>query len=153
MEDISPTLIFLWEIKRALEKGLSIHSGIERYIQRNRTAKFAFQVENWWSAQTNKSNSYANTKSSVLNKDQLRQKNDITMTRKYLFEILELGLKGQAILETLKVYEKELIQSCEDEIQSHIARLPLILMIPLMGLIFPALMILLIGPLLSALSF
>lgn len=145
MEDISPTLVFLWEIKRALEKGLSIHSGVEGYIQRNRQTKFANQVHIWWSAQLNKP-------ASPLNKA-VEQKKDLTMTRKYLFDILELGLKGQSILETLKMYEKELIQSCEDEIQSHIARLPLILMVPLMGLIFPALMILLIGPLLSSLSF
>ena len=152
MEDISPTLIFLWEIKRALEKGLSIHSGVERYIQRNRSAKFSTQVEQWWSAQINKSSGSKNKTEG--DQENLReQKNDLAMTRKYLFEILELGLKGQSILETLKVYEKELIQSCEDEIQSHIARLPLILMIPLMGFIFPALMILLIGPLLSSLSF
>ena len=153
MEDLSPTLIFLWEIKRALEKGFSIHSGVERYIQRNRSTKFTLQVESWWSGQTHKPNSYPNAKPSLAVKDSQVQKSEVTMTRKYLFEILELGLKGQSILETLKVYEKELILSCEDEIQGHIARLPLILMIPLMGLIFPALMILLIGPLLSALSF
>jgi hypothetical protein len=145
MEDISPTPIFLWEIKRALEKGLSIHSGVERYIQRNSETEFAAYVEAWWSYQLNKNPS--------LQKRNFKEKPHITMTRKYLFEILELGLKGQSILETLKNYEKELIQSCEDEIQSHIAGLPLILMIPLMGLIFPALMILLIGPLLSSLSF
>ncbi len=145
MEDISPTLILLWEVKRALEKGVSIHSGVENYILKNRSSKFAFQVEIWWLAQKNRSDSQ------YLEARKLKEKT--TMTRKYLFEILELGIKGQSILETLKTYEKELIQNCEDEIQTHIARLPLILMIPLMGLVFPALMILLLGPLLSYLSF
>lgn len=153
MEDISPTLIFLWEVKRSLEKGHSIHSGIERYIQRNRPDKFSFTVESWWSIQLNITASQLNRQQVFSNENPLEPTVDLSMTRKYLFDILELGLKGQSILETLKAYEKELIQSCEDEIQSHIARLPIILMIPLMGLIFPALMILLIGPLLSTLSF
>ena len=63
-----------------------------------------------------------------------------------MLELLQHGLSGQAILESLKAYEAELIMGCEDEIQNHIAKLPLILMIPLMGLIFPSLMILLIIP-------
>lgn len=139
MEDISPTLIFLWEIKRALEKSQSIQSGIQSYLNKKHGTDFAFQVEHWWMAQANKRTPF--------------DKKDIYMTRKYLFDILEMGLNGQAILETLKIYEKELIQSCEDEIQRHIAHLPLILMIPLMGLIFPALMLLLVGPLLSTFTF
>lgn len=139
MEDISPTIILLWEVKRALEKGESIQSGVNRYLAKKYNTAFSFQVEQWWIFQTNRRMEF--------------NKSDIYMTRKYLFEILEVGLSGQAILETLKIYEKELIQSCEDEIQSHIARLPLILMIPLMGLIFPALMLLLIGPLLSTFAF
>lgn len=146
MEDISPTLLLLWEIKRALEKSQSIHVGIESFLKKAPQLPFSNQVEAWWKCQTTRIDKGKDSR-------ELQHEYSISLTRKYLLEILEQGLRGQSILETLKSYEKELIQSCEDEIQSHIAKLPLVLMIPLMGLIFPALMILLIGPIMSYLSF
>lgn len=139
MEDISPTLILLWDIKRSLEKGHSISVGMKTFLNRKLKDKFFNQVDEWWLSQNN----------ALFNFD----RNNLPTTRKYLLEILEVGLQGQSILETLKAYEIEIIQSCEDEIQNHLSKLPLLLMFPLMGLIFPALMMLLIGPLLKTFQF
>lgn len=139
MEDISPTLILLWDVKRALEKGQSVQIGIKQFLNRQLKHSFSTQVDQWWLAQNNKLSDY----------DQI----ELTMSRKYLLEVIEMGLQGQSILETLRAYELEVIHSCEDEIQTHLARLPIILMLPLMGLIFPALMLLLIGPLLKVFQF
>ncbi len=139
MENIAPSLILLWDVKRSLEKGQPLSLGIKSFLARNRKNIFADQVESWWLAQNNPNISF--------------DKQKLTLTRKYLLEILEQGLRGQAVLESLKAYEAELILSCEDEIQKHIARLPLVLMIPLMGFIFPAMMLLLVGPLLNAIQF
>ncbi len=139
MENLAPSLILLWDVRRSLEKGQALSTGIKTFLARKRTSLFADQVESWWLAQTNPQISF--------------DKQKISMTRKYLLEILEQGLLGQAVLENLKSYESELILSCEDEIQKHIAKLPLLMMIPLMGFIFPALMLLLVGPLLNALQF
>jgi hypothetical protein len=139
MENLSPTLLLLWDVRRALEKSQAVSVGIKNYLSRTSNDKFYTQVERWWSYQNSASNSF--------------DKNELYPTRKYLLEILELGLKGQSILETLKSYELELIQSCEDEIQKHLAKLPLLLMIPLMGLIFPSLMLLLVGPLMKSFQF
>lgn len=139
MENLAPSLVLLWDIKRALEKGQSISVGMKCFLSRPKENLFMDQVERWWHSQMNPEGTF--------NKSQL------SLTRKYLLEILEQGLRGQAILESLKSYEVELILSCEEEIQNHIARLPLILMIPLMGFVFPALMLLLIGPLMKALQF
>lgn len=138
MEDLSPTLYLLWDVKRSLEKGQSIQTGIKIFLAKPNDIKFHRQVEQWWQAQNHKSGHF--------------DKSKVYMTRKYLLDILEVGLTGQSILETLKVYEKELIQNCEDEVQAHLSRLPLLLLFPLMGMIFPALMLLLIGPLLSSLT-
>lgn len=138
MEDLSPTLYLLWDVKRSLEKGQSIQNGVKIYLAKKNNLEFYRLVEQWWQAQNHQPSHF--------------DKSKIYMTRKYLFDILEVGLTGQSILETLKVYEKELIQNCEDEVQAHLARLPLILLFPLMGMIFPALMLLLIGPLLSSLT-
>ncbi|MBC7420996.1 MAG: hypothetical protein H7328_09745 [Bdellovibrio sp.] len=139
MENLAPSLVLLWDVKRSLEKGQSLSLGIKSFLARKRENNFADQVESWWLAQSNPNLCF--------------DKQKITVTRKYLLEILEQGLRGQGILESLKAYESELILSCEDEIQKHIAKLPLILMIPLMGFIFPSLMMLLIGPLLNAIQF
>ena len=139
MEDVSPTLILLWDIKRSLEKGQAIAIGMKTFLNRKIKDRFYTQVDQWWLSQNNVLVSFNRT--------------ELGPSRKYLLEILEMGLKGQAILELLKGYELELIQNCEDEIQSHISRLPLILMFPLMGLIFPALMLLLLGPLLKVFAF
>jgi hypothetical protein len=139
MEDVSPSLILLWDVKRALEKGQSLSVGVKNFLNRPIQDEFLSQVNQWWLSQSHSQNAY--------------DKKELRLGRRQLLEILELGLKGQSILETLKSFEKELITACEDEIQRHLARLPFILMFPLMGLIFPALMLLLIGPLLSQLNF
>jgi hypothetical protein len=139
MENISPSLILLWDIKRSLEKGQALQTGVRIFLNRKLKNSFSIEVERWWLSQNNALLVY--------------DKRHLSPTRKYLFEIFELGLAGQSILEILKSYEVELIQKCEDEIQDHIAQLPLLLMIPLMGLIFPAMLMLLIGPLLASLQF
>ncbi len=139
MEDLSPTLILIWDIRRSLEKGHSVSSGIKIFLERKLATQFIQEVDQWWLSQNNPLYSF--------------DKNQLNPSRKYLLEILEMGLKGQSILETLKTYEVEMIISCEEEIQSHLAKLPLLLMFPLMGLVFPALMLLLIGPLLKTFQF
>lgn len=139
MENVTPTLILLWDVKRALEKGLSVSNGIHCFVKREVKHEFATFVRSWiTSLQTDK--------------ESLSTKH-LNPTRRHLLSLLEHGLKGQAILEALRAYETELIMSCEDEIQSHIAKLPLVLLIPLMGLIFPSLMMLLVFPALRMFQF
>lgn len=139
MEDIAPPLVLLWEVKRSLEKGQSVGSGIKKYLKRVKTGEFRFQTEIWWMAQSNSRILYDGSR--------------INYKRRYLLEVLEAGLKGQGILQTLQSLENELILSCEDEIQKHVARLPLLSLIPLMFFIFPAMMLILILPLLKLLQF
>ena len=132
MENITPTLILVWDVKRSLEKGQSVAMGIRVFMDRNIRHDFSFFVKKWFlNFQSEKE---------VMNSQHLNA------TRRHLLSLLEYGLRGQTILEALKSYETELIISCEDEIQNHVARLPLMLLVPLMGLIFPALMMLLIWP-------
>jgi len=139
MENITPTLILLWDVKRALEKGHSVSNGIQFFLKREISHPFCFFVRNWFTQ--------LQTGRVELDVQKLNS------TRRHLLALLEHGLKGQSILESLKSYELELIMSCEDEIQSHVAKLPLLLLIPLMGLIFPALMMLLVVPALKMFQF
>lgn len=138
MENITPTLVLLWDVKRSLEKGYSVSNGIKFFIARNLQHEFSRFVADWFQQQQSQ-NERLNT-------------HHLGASRRHLLALLDLGLGGQSILESLKSYETEVIIGCEDEVQNHIAKLPLLLMIPLMGLIFPALMMLLIMPALKMLQ-
>ncbi len=138
MENITPTLVLLWDVKRSLEKGHSVSNGIKAFLTRGLQNDLSHFVNRWFQ-QLQSHNEQLSTR-------------DLRASRRHLLALLEMGLKGQSILEALKAYEQEIILSCDDEIQSHIAKLPLLLMIPLMGLIFPALMMLIIVPALKMLQ-
>ena len=146
MENVTPTLLLIWDVKRSLEKGTSVAKGIRFFIDRQLKDKFSDFVFKWFNQiQTTKESANEGTNRSL----------DISFlpaTRRHLLLLLEMGLKGNAVLDSLKAYELEVLISCEDEIYNHTAKLPLLLMIPLMGLIFPALMLLLIGPTLKMLQ-
>lgn len=139
MENIAPPLILLWDVRRSLERGHSVSNGIKCYLNRRKTGAFHDQIENWWASQNNAQIMY--------NKSGMNHK------RQFLLETLEAGLKGHGILLTLQSIETELILSCEDEIQRHVTLLPIISLIPMMLLIFPAVMIVLIIPLIKLLPF
>lgn len=139
MEDLSPALILVWDVRRALERGRSVSFGIRQYLQRNGRDVFDRQLSVWWLAQSNPSVSF--------------HKTQLGLHRRFLLELLEEGLRGHSIGQALQSLENELILSCEREIHEQIARLPLLSLFPLMGLIFPSLMLLLAVPLLRMLQF
>jgi hypothetical protein len=64
-------------------------------------------------------------------------------------EILSQGLIGHSIFERVKAMEEEFIEVCKDEFQRELDKLPYVLMVPLLLFMFPAYMLLLIGPILN----
>lgn len=139
MENLAPPLILLWDVKRALEKGQSVSTGIKNYLKRPKDDFFYEQIEMWWLSQQNSRIFF--------------DKKQMSYHRRHLLEILELGLKGQGILNSLYLLETEIIISCDNEIHLYVARLPLVSLIPLTFLIFPSMLLLLIAPLLKLLQF
>lgn len=139
MENITPSLVLLWEVRRSLEKGHSVGNGVKGFLKRTKTDIFHDQIEKWWASQNNAQFLY--------NKSPMNHK------RQFLLETLEAGLKGHSILQTLQSIEAELILSCEDEIQRHVTLLPLVSLVPTMLFIFPAVMIVLVSPLIKLLPF
>ena len=138
MENVTPTLVLLWDVKRSLEMGTSVSKGIKNFLNRGIRHEFSHFVNKWVSQ--------------FQSQEQAISTSHLPATRRHLLALLEQGLKGQSILEPLKSFEAEIILSCEEEVQNHLAKLPLLLMIPLMGLIFPALMVLIVGPTLKMLQ-
>lgn len=131
---IPATLVLVWDIKRALEKQQSLHVGIQFFIQRQFSDAFSVQFVKWWQQQTLRTNE----KSSETYR--------FNEAQTCLVELIQRGASGGPIYESLKALEVEFVQICDEDIQKHVLKLPLLLQIPLLGLLFPAILILLIIP-------
>lgn len=136
MEGLAPPLELLLCVKRSMEKGQSIKIGILDYVKRS-PDNFATLVARWLSL--------------------LQQGQDprpvvqslTSVHRKTLLHILERGLKGESIHAILLQLEEEMVEACREEITNKLAKLPFIMLIPLLLFQFPAFLMLLFGPLLQ----
>lgn len=136
MESIAPPLVLLAAVKRAMEKGQPVRQGIQGYLKTNE-GDFAKMVTRWWA---------------LLQQGQetiflLRELQ--SLHRQVLLQLLERGLAGESIYNALLQLESELIEACQDELANKIARLPFLLLVPLLLFQFPAFLLLLFGPLLQ----
>ena len=131
---LAPPLKAVLEIRLKLENGVSVPQAIRLYSQRNLEDPLARAVGLWLFAQeTGK---------------EFDEKIFDNFYRKRLIDLLSRGLKGEPILEALCDLEKDLIFVAHEDMERHLQRLPLISLIPLMLLEFPAFFLLLVGPLL-----
>lgn len=135
MESVAPPLKLLLSVKRAIEKGISIKEGINNYISLNQNQEFAKIVTLW----------FLNIERAVGNQDLLKQIH--SPYRRSLLQILERGLNKESIYSTLLNLEQEIIEACDSEIQEKLTKLPYLLMIPVLLFQFPALLMLIFGPL------
>lgn len=134
MENLSPTLTLLLDVRAALENGTSVRTGINHFLKRSRDP-FAKTVSIW-----------------LLKQDQGQEQGALISTlhpcRRALLVILEKGLRGTPILNHLIDLEIEVVRSCENEMDEQVQKLPIKLMIPVLFFMFPAYLILLLGPVL-----
>lgn len=124
-------LILIWDAKRAVEKNLSLQQGLQRFYSRSLADQFAKQFATWWNAR------------------QQHQSSDLqhfNAQHRAVINLIEMGLKGASIYEQLKSIELDIVEICEADIQEHAAKLPLLLQIPLIFLVFPAICMLLLVP-------
>lgn len=137
MEDISPTLHLSLIVRTALENGHSVRTGVRQFLSLSHDP-FVEVVSKW-----------------LLFVDQEQSPNALLENlhpyRRALLLLLDKGLKGLPVLTHLIVLEEEIIQSCELEMETQIQKLPLLIMLPLFLLMFPAYLILLFGPIIQSL--
>ncbi|MFN3455215.1 MAG: hypothetical protein ACK41T_09675 [Pseudobdellovibrio sp.] len=143
MDNINlPSVLFLiWDIKRAIEKSVSVREGVKMYLSRQKTDKFAENFTDWWTS----------SKDNEFDDDIYIDK--FNAQQRVILSLIRASQKGLPILEQIRSIEVDFIDICESDIQEHTAKLPLIMQIPLIFLIFPAICILLLVPTLSQLSF
>ena len=77
-----------------------------------------------------------------------KYQNSLSAERCALLDLLYAGLEGAPISTSMAALEKEIILSCERQIEEHVALLPIQLLFPLMFFMLPALLILILGPVL-----
>ncbi len=133
MESLNPTLKLLWQVKKSIEKGSSVRSGIKIYLQ-NETDEWKKSLTLW-----------------LIRLEQGSAVDDIVQSqkspyRRQLLLILEKGLKGEAILPILTQLEKETQEKVEMDLEEYTAKVPYILLLPLCMFLFPACLILMLGP-------
>ena len=133
MESLNPTLKLIWQVKKAIEKGNSVRAGIKNYLNS--------EIDPWkhvlavWQIKLEQGGSV----------DQIVQSQK-SPYRKQLLLILEKGLKGEAILPVLTQLEKETQEKVEMDLEEYTAKVPYILLLPLCLFLFPACLILMLGP-------
>ena len=130
---LAPPLKAILEIRMKMETGVSVSQAVRAYSQRNASDPFAKELGLWlFSKETGKSH-----KGSMFN----------GFYRRRLIEILNCGLKGEPILESLSDLEQELTLVTQEDMERHLQALPFISLIPLLCFEFPAFFLLLAGPL------
>jgi hypothetical protein len=136
MEGVAPPLSLLLCVKRGLEKGQPAKVGILLYLKRHQ-GEFPEQVSRWLALLQQGKDTHGLIK-------------EISSPhRQVILQLLERGLRGEAIYNVLLTLEEEVIEACQEEMSTKLAKLPFILLVPLLLFQFPAFLLLLFGPLLQ----
>lgn len=139
MEGLAPPQELVGRLLWAQRSGISIRHELKTYTEIEKN-EFARSLARW-----------------LFLFDQGREERHLILDelksdyRQALVETIEMGLSGFPILDRLQELDREIALASELELDQFIATLPFKLMIPVFGLILPALMIILLAPLLQTL--
>lgn len=136
MEHIAPPLQLILDVKRAIESGNSIRSGVLMFLKTN-SSEFSRDVSKWVSFIDQGMDT-----SIVVHRQR-------SQYRRSLLELLERAMHGESIHVFLCQLEVEIVDACHDEIARKLSKLPFLLLAPLLLMQFPAFLMLLFGPLLQ----
>lgn len=137
MDFLAPSAACLLHVRHGLECGSSPSDAIRSAIGRGRD-DFSVSLRKWWLARERGA--------PVAVRDLFP-----APLQRILIEVFERGLRGEPILSRLSEVEEEMKLAMVDCVERHIQRLPVLMLLPLTGLIFPSFMVLLIGPLVNEL--
>ena len=133
MAHIVPSIEFVMGVKSRMERGESLASCIEQQL-RGQSDGFSLQMRRWWQGYTSGCSWDEGIK---------------TTYQRALLKILEEGLKGAPVHQSLCQLEVEMCDEFERQWKLYLDSLPSRLSLPLLFLFFPAYVILLFGPLLN----
>lgn len=127
------TLKFIDSLTSYMNTGCSVLKSIERSIQDHQTPISTFARHFLRSIQNGESATKACLPLKI-------------PENKILFMILDMGIQGYPILQTLLDFQNEVVRSNDLQIESYHKTLPFKLFLPLVFCYFPALTILFLGP-------
>ncbi len=135
MENMTPSLRLIQSVRYAMESGESVRSGLRMYLQLP-VDSLGESVRTWLQLFERGcgTEAYLSTISNP--------------TRRHLLMLLEKGLRGEPILASLTAFSDEVQEESWAEMELFLAKLPFRLLLPLVFFIFPAFLLLLLGPLL-----
>lgn len=133
MENLKDLLALTLRLRTSLECGEALRPVLTEFFKTNET-HFSIKLSEW-----------------LFLFDQTGKSHQVFVSHhaQILVTILAEGLGGHAIYERLLGYEEELLEHIENVIQQKLDALPYILMVPLLLLMFPAYLILILGPVLN----
>jgi len=137
MEYLAPPLKHLITIKMSVENGESVRMAVEKILKHPWRDDFYYLLQEFmihWDQGMDVYPLIAKIKSPY---------------QRAIMNVVCHGFKGETVLNQLHELEDEIVRACEIDIEKHIQRLPIITLLPLMLLQFPAFIILFIGPVLA----
>ncbi|MCC7403463.1 MAG: hypothetical protein IT288_03615 [Bdellovibrionales bacterium] len=137
MEGLAPPLKFILFLRLEIENGNSIRVGLDRYLDRHSGDEMSSLLERWLGQRE------------AWGTAGLRTHRGWTVWRQSVIEVLERGLVGEAILESLGVLEIEVGEAAQAQLENDVSSLPFQALVPVLMFQFPAFMMLLVGPLLQ----
>lgn len=133
MENIISPLKLIWCVRKAVEKGRSVKSGIHDYLKCPKD-DWHEEIFQWL----------------LLIQQGLNTQNSLhiqkTVLRKQLLMTIEKGLKGESIIKNLVSLEDEIHDQIDLQLNQHLSRLPYLMLVPVALFFFPACLILMLGP-------
>jgi len=136
VENLAPPYQFVLFLIQELESGRAPRLAVKSYIPQS-AGEFADQLLAWQVL-------VEQGKAALFQ----QRKEEMNAFRRAIFDLLDFSLQGVSILEPLYQLEKELRDVSEQRLEEHLGKLPFKLMIPLLLCQFPAMLILILGPLL-----
>ncbi len=137
MEHLAPPYQFALDLLYEIESGGTARSAVKKYTAQFNN-EFCLMLKHWLRLQE--------FGELVVSEPTFK-----TSYQKAIWDLLMLSRQGVSLYLPVKELEVELRFVCEEELEQHLATLPYKLMIPLLFLQFPALMVILLGPLLAQL--
>jgi hypothetical protein len=140
MVHMNEVLEFIISLRFCLERGDSVKIAVQNHIKKKSHTPFVQQLRTW----TFQSDRQDRHEAFLIGLK--------SPYRRALFSLMERSKRGESIYGALLELEQEILDVCQADIDRHLAKLPFILLVPLLFMIFPAIMILLLGPFLDILA-
>ena len=137
MEGLAPLLQFVLEFEWGLRCGHSVGQSWQKAMLQVEDKKLWQELNQWWLHW------------------QQNQCSDIKIESRYrriLFDLAARGLAGSPIYERLQSFRADLLEACWNELEDFLQALPFRSALVLMLFQFPAMLILLLGPMILSIT-